>query len=76
MELLQNVSPLLRKCRIRWSLFCLWLPSHLELTLGAATAVLHPQGNLTLESSLPWQGQERRDGRTLGSKISHFFLWQ
>lgn len=55
MELLQNVSPLLRKCRIRWSLFCLWLPSHLELTLGAATAVLHPQGNLTLESSLPWQ---------------------
>lgn len=69
-KLLQNVSPLWRKCRMRWPLLCLWLASHLELMLGAAPAILQPQGKLH------WQGQAGRDGRTLGSKISHFFLWQ
>lgn len=76
LELLWNASLLLRKHRMRWPLFCLWLASHLEAMLGAAAAVLQPQGKLALESRLHWQGQDWRDGRTLGSKISHFFLWQ
>lgn len=42
----------------RWPLFCLWLSSHLELMLAAATAILQPQGKLTLESSPP-PGRDR-----------------
>lgn len=76
MELLQNVSLLLRKHRMRWPLFGLQQWSHLEVMLGAAEAILQPQGKRALESRLHWQGWGWREGRTLGSKISHFFLWQ
>lgn len=76
MKLLQNLSLLLRKRGMRWPLFCFRLWSHLEVTLRATAAILQPQGKLALESSLHWQGPEQSDGRTLGSKMHRFFLWQ